>query len=67
MRKLLILVTNPLKLPTSSALRYEGVDSINAKTQNIVSEWDRLGELSSKRREEIEVCFSFKLKLIWSL
>ncbi|KAM7535867.1 hypothetical protein Aperf_G00000101008 [Anoplocephala perfoliata] len=37
-----------------NALQYKDVDSINAKTQNIVSEWDRLGELSSKRKEEIE-------------
>ncbi|VUZ39262.1 unnamed protein product [Hymenolepis diminuta] len=37
-----------------NALQYEDVETINNKTQNIVFEWDRLGELSAKRREEID-------------
>ncbi|VDN98578.1 unnamed protein product [Rodentolepis nana] len=37
-----------------NALKYDDVDTINNKTHNIVTEWDRLGELSAKRREEID-------------
>ena len=40
----------------SSALQYEHVDAVNQRTQNIVAEWDRLGEISANRKEEIDVC-----------
>ncbi|CAH8668404.1 unnamed protein product, partial [Dicrocoelium dendriticum] len=34
-------------------LGYADVDSVNARTQQIASEWDRLGQLSQQRRHEI--------------
>ncbi|VDK22766.1 unnamed protein product [Taenia asiatica] len=37
-----------------SALQYEDVASVNKRTQGIVSQWDRLGEISARRKEEIE-------------
>ncbi|KAL5968598.1 Alpha-actinin sarcomeric [Taenia solium] len=37
-----------------SALQYEDVTNVNKRTQDIVSQWDRLGEISARRKEEIE-------------
>ena len=42
---------------SSSALQYHDVDTVNKRTQDIVAEWDRLGELSTIRKDEIDVCF----------
>uniref|UniRef100_A0A0V0J8M5 Alpha-actinin, sarcomeric n=2 Tax=Schistocephalus solidus TaxID=70667 RepID=A0A0V0J8M5_SCHSO len=36
-----------------NAYHYEEVETVNKRTQSIVSEWDRLGEISSVRRTEI--------------
>ncbi|KAL7061082.1 hypothetical protein AAHC03_09735 [Spirometra sp. Aus1] len=33
---------------------YEDIETVNRRTQSIVSEWDRLGEISSVRRTEID-------------
>lgn len=48
------LLRNPLS-SAFSALQYEDVASVNKRTQDIVSQWDRLGELSARRKEEIDV------------
>ncbi|EUB59226.1 Alpha-actinin-2 [Echinococcus granulosus] len=37
-----------------NALQYEDVISVNKRTQDIVSQWDRLGEISARRKEEID-------------
>ncbi|VDD80990.1 unnamed protein product [Mesocestoides corti] len=43
-----------------NALQYDGVEAINKRTQNIVSQWDRLGEVSAQRRDEINVELTLK-------
>lgn len=46
-------INNPL--PTSSELDYHDVAAVNQRCQSICDLWDKLGTLTQKRREALEV------------